>query len=613
MNRYPLWKYILIIALVILGAVYAAPNIFGDDPAIEISAKGNAPLDASIINQITSSLQTNKLNYLSVKKEHDNILARFPDTDNQLKASDILKASLGNNYVVAINLAPRTPGWLRALGANPMKLGLDLCGGVNFLYEIDLSGILKAHLDGDQRSFMDQLRAQNIRYSNVSAIDNAIILEFRDTDNQNRAFSYLPNQFPDYQFVKKDLTLQATLSDAALKRLSQYAVDQSVGILNKRVNELGVSEAQVQQQGSDEISVDLPGIQDTARAKDIIGKTATLRFQLVDTTHDVQSAVAGNVPFGSKLYQYEGQPILLQDQVILRGDSITYATAAFSEDGRPSVNVRLGGGGESLFNQITGQNVGKPMAVIYVETQPETKIIDGKTVVTHKQVEKIISVAVIQSALGNNFEVRGLSSPKEAQDLAILLRSGSLSAPLNLIQERVIGPSLGKTNIAKGVLSVEVGALLVILFMAFYYRVFGLIADLALVLNIVFIVAILSILGATLTLPGIAGIVLTVGMAVDANVLINERIREELRNGLGPQASIHAGYNRAFATIVDSNVTTLIVAIVLFALGSGAVKSFAITLTIGLLTSMVTAIFFTRGIVNLVYGNRAVKKISIGI
>lgn len=613
MNRYPTWKYLLICILILLGVIYAAPNIFGDDPAIEISAKNNAPLNIETSTQIQNALKNNQLNALSIKKHNDNLLVRFQDTDNQLRASDVIKAALGNNYVVALNLAPRTPAWLRSLGANPMKLGLDLRGGVHFLYELDTSGLVKAHLEGDQRNIMDQLREANIRYSNIDIQNNAINIEFRDTNSLNQAFNYLSNRFPDYQFTKNDLKIQASLTDAALKKTSQYAVDQNMAILNNRVNELGVSEAQVQQQGSDQISVDLPGIQDTARAKDIIGKTATLRFQLVDVTHDVQSAVAGNVPFGSKLYEYEGRPILLQDQVILRGSSITYATAAFGDDGRPSVIVKLGGGGESLFAQITGQNIKKPMAVIYVESQPQTKIINGKPVTVQQQVEKVINVAEIQSALVNSFEVRGLSSPKEAQDLALLLRSGSLAAPSNLIQERTIGPSLGKSNIEKGILSVEVGALLVILFMAFYYRVFGLVADLALILNIVFIVAILSVLGATLTLPGIAGIVLTVGMAVDANVLINERIREELRNGMSPQASIHAGYNRAFATIVDSNVTTLIVAIVLFALGSGPVKSFAITLTIGLLTSMVTAIFFTRGIVNLIYGNRQIKKISIGI
>lgn len=614
MNRYPTWKYLLMIGLILVSILYALPNLFGEDPSVQISAKSNAPAVTTVTNQVTSSLQSNQIPYLSATTQGTDLLVRFSDTDTQLKASDLLKGVLGNNYVVALNLAPRTPHWLRALGANPMKLGLDLRGGVHFLYDVDIDSVIKARQDGDMRSFSDQLRAQNIRYTNISPQPpNMIALQFRDADSMNQAYSFLGSRFPDYVFTKKDGAIQATLSQPALEKINEYTIGQTITILENRVNELGVSEAVVQQQGTDQISVDLPGIQDTARAKDLIGKTATLRFQLVDTTHDVQSAATGNVPFGSRLYQYEGQPVLLQDQAILRGNSITYATASYSDDGRPAVQIRLGGGGESLFSEITGQNVGKPLAVVYVETQTQTKMVDNKPVITQQQIERVINIATIQSALGNNFEIRGLSSPREAQDLALLLRSGALSAPVSIVQERTVGPSLGKANIEKGVHSVIVGAILVILFMAFYYRMFGLVADIALILNMIFIIAILSILGATLTLPGIAGIVLTVGMAVDANVLINERIREELRLGMSPQASIHAGYSRAFATIIDANTTTLIVAMVLFALGSGTVKSFAITLTIGILTSMVTAIFFTRGIVNAMYGSRNIKKLSIGM
>lgn len=615
MNRYPLWKYILMAVLVVLGVIYALPNVFGEDPAVQISAKGGATLNSAIVSQVTSTLQSNQLPYLSAAIEHNNLLVRFADTDIQLKASDTVRSALGDNYIVALNLAPRTPRWLSALGAYPMKLGLDLRGGVHFLLDVDVNSVIKARQDGDMRSFGDQLRQQNIRYASLmQAAPNTIAIQFRDQNNLDQAYSYLASRFPDYTFAKNaNLTLSATLTPAALDKINEYAVDQTMTILNNRVNELGVSEAVVQQQGANEVSVDLPGIQDTARAKEIVGKTATLSFQLVDTTHDVQSAVAGNVPFGSRLYNYQDQPVLLQTQAILRGDSITYATAAYDENGRPSVQIRLGGGGESLFSQITAQNIGKPLAVVYVETENQTTMVNGKPVITSKQTEKVINIATIQSALGNNFQITGLSNEREAQDLALLLRSGALIAPVSFVQERTVGPTLGKANIHMGVRSVVVAAVLVILFMAFYYRVFGLIADIALVLNLIFIVAILSILGATLTLPGIAGMLLTVGMAVDANVLINERIREELRNGVSPQASIHAGYSRAFATIVDANVSTLIVALVLFALGSSVVKSFAITLTIGLITSMVTAIFFTRGIVNLIYGSRVVKKLSIGI
>lgn len=623
LNRYPLWKNVLIIILIVLGTIYALPNLFPEDPAVQISAKNDQPITASVQNQVTPILQSNKLPYLSANLEKDNLLVRFPDTDVQLKASDLIKATLGDDYIVALNLAPRTPQWLRSLGANPMKLGLDLRGGIYLLLEVDAQAVIKARQEGDIRNMSDQLRSENIRYASVTQQpSNGILLQFRDQDNLDKASSYLARTFADYIFTKTpNLSLTATLSQPALDKLNEYAITQTMTILNKRVDELGVAEAVVQQQGRDQISVELPGIQDTARAKDILGKTATLKFQLVDTTHDIQSALAGNVPFGSKLYVcsdsmandcYNGKALLF-DQVILRGDSITYATASYSDDGRPAVQVRLGGGGESLFSQITSQNIGKPMAVIYVETEMQTKMVNGKAVQVPQQVEKVISIATIQNTLGNNFEIRGLDSEKYAQNLALLLRSGALIAPTHIIQERTVGPSLGKENIKMGVRSVIVGAALVILFMALYYGVFGIVADIALLLDIVFIVAIMSILGATLTLPGIAGIVLTVGMAVDANVLINERIREELRNGMSPQASIHAGYSRAFATIVDANVTTLIVAMVLFALGSGTVKSFAITLTIGILTSMVTAIFFTRGIINLIYGGRSVKKLSIGM
>lgn len=614
-NQYPLWKYILMLALFVLGLIYALPNLFHDDPAVQISAKNTAQITTDTLTQISSVLQSKSISYLNIARDGDDVLVRFPDTDTQLQASDILHTALGDNYVVALNLAPRTPKWLQAIGAHPMKLGLDLRGGVHFLLDVDTDAVMKARQQGDIGNMGQQLRGQDIRYSSIALQGpNAIVLQFRDQANADKAKDYLDRNFPDYVFTKTNpTTLTAAMNLPAVNKVNEYAMQQTMTILRNRVNELGVSEAIVQQQGSSQISVDLPGIQDTARAKDLIGKTATLRFQLVDTTHDVQSAVAGSVPFGSRLYQFNGQPILLLDNVILRGDSITYATAAFGQDGRPSVQVRLGGGGESYFAQQTAANIGKPLAVIYVETETQNQMVNGKSVMTQKQVERVINVATIQSALNNSFEITGLDSQKYAQNLSLLLRSGALVAPVSFAQERTLGPSLGKANIHKGVRSVVVGALCVIIFMAFYYRLFGLVADITLIFNIIFMVAILSILGATLTLPGIAGIVLTVGIAVDANVLINERIREELRNGMSPQASIATGYSRAFATIVDANVTTLIVAMVLFALGSDAVKSFAITLTIGILTSMVTAIFFTRGIVNLIYGSRSVKTLSIGI
>jgi preprotein translocase subunit SecD len=617
-NQYSLWKYILLIAMIILGLIYAAPNFFGEDYAVQISGKNSAQVNDATINQVKQTLDKEKIPYLSMEKEGDSELIRFANTDIQIKARDTIKAVLGDNYSVVINLVPRTPHWLSALGAQPVKLGLDLRGGINFLLDVDVNSVIQARLEGEISNIVSLLRDKNIRYTNIHfEKPQSIVIEFRDSQNLNDAKSALSGSFPDYIFTSSEnngYVLKATLSQMALTNMTNYAVEQNRTTLSNRVNELGVSEAVVQRQGEHQISVELPGIQDIARAKDIIGKTATLKLQLVDIDNDARTAASsGVVPLGDTLYQFEGLPILLKNQVILRGDSITYATASTGQDGRPAVNVRLGGGGENLFARATAENVGKPLSVVYVETIPQTRMVDGKPVITHQQVEKVINVATIQSALSNNFEITGLSDPKYAQNLALLLRSGALTASVAFLQERTIGPSLGAANIKKGVMSLVVGTLLVVIFMAAYYRLFGLIADLALVLNIVFILAILSILGATLTLPGLAGVVLTVGMAVDANVLINERIREELRNGMSPQASIRAGYERAFATIVDANVTTLIVTIILFALGSGPVKNFAITLAIGILTSMVTANFFTRAIVNLIYGGRNVKGLSIGI
>ncbi|MBA2654933.1 MAG: protein translocase subunit SecD [Gammaproteobacteria bacterium] len=617
-RQYPIWKYVAFALILVFGIIYSVPNLFGDDPAVQISSPNTTALPADLSNQVKQILETGHLPYQSIKQEGDNLLIRFTNPDTQLKARDILKGTLNEQYVVALNLAPRTPKILQMFGAQPMKLGLDLRGGVHLLVHVDADSLVKTRLEGETHTFTNELRQDNIRYTSVN-LDSlpdstlAINIQFPDEKSLNEAYSSLPRKFSDYLITKKKedgFVLRATLTEDAIKKITDFAVDQNMTILNNRVNELGVSEAVVQRQGRDHVSVDLPGVQDTARAKDLLGKTATLKFQMVETEHDA----SGSAPMGSKLYDYDGRPILLKNQVILSGSSITYATSAFGEDGRPNVQVRLGGGGESLFHRVTADNVGKPMAVVYVESKSNSKLINGKLVVVRHQVEKVINVATIQSALGNNFQITGLSSEKYAENLALLLRSGALTAPVDIAQEQTVGPSLGAANIEKGILSLVVGTSLVFLFMILYYRLFGLFADLALLLNVVFIVAILSLLGGTLTLPGIAGIVLTVGMSVDANVLINERIREELRNGMSPISSIRAGYERAFSTIVDANVTTLIVAVVLFALGSGSVKSFAVTLTIGLATSMVTAIYFTRSLVNFFYMNKKqVKRLSIGI
>lgn len=619
LNQYALWKYVLMLGLILFGLVYASPNIFREDPVVQISAKSASGIESAIVEQVKQSLAVQAVPYVSVEQEQQNLVVRFANTDAQLKGQDVIKAALGSDYTVALNLAPRTPHWLEAIGAHPMKLGLDLRGGVNLVFDVDVDSVIKARLDGDLNNMASELRENKIRYGGISrnVMKNQIVIDFRDADARDTAYKSLSSHFTDYSLEKLSqdghYVLTATMTPAAIQKISDYAIEQNQTVLSNRVNELGVSEAVVQRQGKTQISVDLPGIQDAARAKEIIGKTDTLRFQLVDMEGDLQSAMAGTPPLGSRLYQYEGRPILLKNQVILTGASITYANAMMGSDGRPAVSVRLGGGGESLFSRTTAENIGKLLAVVYVESIPQVTMVNGKPVRSRLQKERVINAATIRSALGNNFEISGLEQTKYAQDLALLLRSGALTASVDVIQERTVGPTLGAANIQKGIMSVIVGALAVIVFMALYYRVFGLVANLAVLLNVVFIIAILSILGATLTLPGIAGIVLTMGIAVDANVLINERIREELRGGVSPQASIHTGYEKAFITIIDANVTTLIVAMILFALGSGVVKSFAITLTIGIITSMITAIFFTRALINLIYGGRNVKQLSIGI
>ncbi len=619
LNRYPWWKNVLVIIVILIGFLYAAPNLYGDIPAVQVSgSNATIPVNETTINTIKNALQNAHVNYKDLQQEERNLLVRFNSTDEQLKAKDIIQSALGDEYLVALNLAPTTPNWLKSLNAMPMKLGLDLRGGVHLLMQVDVDSVIKQRIEGDLNGIAQSLRTERIRYSGIMRQgEGGILLQFRNEDALDNAYSYVNSHFNEFTWTKKTsgghLDLQGELSPIAIQQIRQDTLEQEMNTLRNRVNELGVTEAVVQQQGASRVVIDLPGIQDTAQAKNILGKTATLEFHLVDTEHDARNAVGGLAPADTKLYDYHGQPVLLKNQVILRGSSITSASSGFGEDGRPSVNVRLGGGGESLFTKTTAENIGKPMAVVYVEVKSTPKIVNGKKTIEYQTERRVISVATIQSALGNSFQVNGMSSQEESRMLALLLRAGALAAPVTIIEEREVGPSLGKQNIHKGVTSVEVGFILVVIFMALYYRGMGLIADLALGMNLVLIVALLSLLGATLTLPGIAGIVLTVGMAVDANVLIFERIREELRNGAGIQASIHAGYERALMTIVDANVTTLIVAIVLFSLGSGTVKNFAVTLTIGLFTSMFTAIIGTRAIVNWLYGAKPVKSISIGI
>lgn len=618
LNQYPWWKNVLILVVIVIAFFYALPNLFGEEPAVQVSTASSAmAIDANTINTVNQALQKADVNVKSQQLENHSLLLRFTSNDQQLKAKDIIQQTLGSDYLVALNLAPTTPSWLKAIGAMPMKLGLDLRGGVHFLLQVDVDSVLKQRVEGDLHNVSQALREEHIRYTGINRdSSNALLINFRSQNDLDEAYHLVSQRFNEFAWVKNNtngFALQGTLDPASLQRARQDTLEQAMNTLRNRVNELGVSEAVVQQQGGSRVSIDLPGIQNTTEAKNIIGKTATLEFHMVDTDHDAAAAVGGLAPAETHLYMNNKQPVLLKNEIILRGSSITSARSGMGDDGRPSVEVRLGGGGESLFTKTTAENIGKPMAVLYVEVKPVVSTVNGQQVIDYQTDRHVISVATIQSALGNSFQITGLASQDEARTLALLLRAGALPAPVTYLEEREVGPSLGEQNIHMGVLSIAVGFLLVVFFMAIYYGVFGLIADLALAMNLVLIVAILSLLGATLTLPGIAGMVLTVGMAVDANVLIFERIREELRNNMGVQVSIHAGYERAFATIVDANVTTLIVAIVLFSLGSGAVKGFAVTLTIGLITSMFTAITGTRAVVNWLYGAKPVKTVSIGI
>lgn len=616
-NKYPLWKNLLLIAIAAISLIYALPNLYSEDPVLDISSQtAVSPQELNV--QVKKLLDDAKLNYRSAVASAEGVEVRFTSTDIQLHARDIIRNGLGDHYTIALNLAPSTPKWLRALHAEPMKQGLDLRGGVHFLLEVDIDSVINRRYEGLMKHIGQTLREANVRYAGIRYItDKGIDVRFRSANDVDEALSSLDQKTPGLEFKKSKETtsLMASLSSTELNTIRQNTIEQTMSILRKRVNELGVGEAVVQQQGATRIAVDLPGIQDAARAKQILGGTATLQFHLVDSENDpVIAKQTGAVPISSKLYMMDGRPLLLKRQVVLSGDSITSAVSSFDQQtASPDVQIQLGGGGEAFFTKVTRDSIGKRMAIVYVESKTSEQTVNGKIKRTTLREERVISAPVIQNALGNNFQITGLTDSKEAADLALLLRAGALPAAIYPVEERTVGPTLGKENIQRGMISLAVGMGLILIIMLVYYRFFGLVANVALVLNILLLGALLSIIGATLTLPGIAGIVLTVGMAVDANVLIYERIREELRHGLSPQAAIYAGYDRAFATILDANITTLIVGIVLFSVGTGPVRGFAVTLSLGLLTSMLTGVTYTRAIVNAFYGGRNVKKLSIGI
>jgi len=620
LNQYAWWKYLIIGLVTLVSIVYALPNLFGEDPAVQISAsRATVAVDQTLQNRVAGKLDAEKLVYKRMEMASDRLLVRFEDTDTQLKAADLLKEMLGRDFVVALNLAPATPAFIQALGLRPMYLGLDLRGGVHFLMEVDMDAVLKQVEEGNIDAIRALLRNEKVRYVTVGREGTGgVLVSFREAAERDKAYPLLRKEFPALEINPAEgadsFGIRLTLSPQLLLEKRRFALQQNITTLRNRVNELGVAEPIIQQQGDSRIVVQLPGVQDTARAKEILGATATLEFRLVDEEGDAtQAAASGRIPLNSRLYkERNGRPILLQKRVLLTGDYITDAASGLDQQtSGPAVFITLDGQGAKRFEDATKDNIGKLMAVVFIENKTETRRVDGEVRKTPITVEEVINVARIRDRLGRRFQITGLEGTKEARDLALLLRAGALAAPIEIIEERTVGPSAGRENIAQGFRSAIIAFIVILAFMGLRYRLFGMVANLALAVNIVLIVATLSILQATLTLPGIAGIVLTMGMAVDANVLIYERIREELRLGNTPQAAIHAGFDKAFATILDSNLTTLIAAVVLFGLGTGPIKGFAVTLSIGIITSMFTAVMGARGLINYIYGGRRVERLSI--
>jgi preprotein translocase subunit SecD len=617
MNQYPAWKNALVLAVIIIGAFFAMPNLFDKDPAVQVSAGRYGSIDLALMTKVETALKAQAINYTRAELQDNRLLVRLADAETQLQAKEVLNNEIKGDYTIALNLASTTPSWLASMGAKAMNLGLDLRGGVHFLMEVDMDAAVKLALESFASEFRALLRDEKIRYKRIQVEADKIVIGFRNIEHRDNATTKIKDDYKDVKIVPIEVgttpSLAVNLTEALIRETKQTALQQNITTLRNRINELGVAEPTVQQQGDSRIVVQLPGVQDTAQAKKILGATATLEFRLVDYENEAQDAINGRVPSNSKLYYHrDGRPYLLKKQVMLTGEHIINSTSTLDPDsGTPAVSVTLDGKGSRIFSKVTGDNIGNPMAVVFIESKTETRKIDGEIVKVRRQLPQIISVATIRDQLAKKFQITGLDSGAEASELALLLRAGALAAPIEIVEERTVGPSLGQDNIDQGFQSVMIGFAFVLVFMIIWYRIFGAVANLALAANLVLIVALLSLLQATLTLPGIAGIVLTVGMAVDANVLIFERIREELRVGNTAQASIDAGYGKAFSTIADANITTLIAAIVLFSFGTGSIKGFAVTLSLGILTSMFTAIMGTRAAVNLIYGRKSQAKLSI--
>ena len=612
MNRYPLWKYAIIVIALLIGSLYTLPNFFGEAPAVQVSpARASIKVDDGVQMRVQGALDAAGLKPSLVALEANSLKVRFEDTDSQLKAKDVIQQALvpeANEaaYVVALNLLSRSPEWLSALNAAPMYLGLDLRGGVHFMLQVDMPAALTKKVEALAGDIRTALREKNVRHAGINRNGQAIDIRFRDADTLEAARRVLQDQFIDLQTISgtdgADLKLTATINPVAAKRVQEQAIKQNITTLHNRINELGVAEPVIQQQGTDRIVVQLPGVQDTAKAKDILGRTATLEIRLVDDSAEARSAELSNspVPFGTERYlERNGQAVVVKKQVLLTGENLTDAQPGFdNQTQEAAVHLTLDAKGARIFKDVTRENVGKRMAILLFEK--------GKG--------EVVTAPVIRSEIGGGrVQISGRMSTVEANDTALLLRAGSLAAPMEIIEERTIGPSLGAENIAKGFDSVTWGFVAVAVFMCVYYMLFGVFSSVALAVNLLLLVAVLSMLQATLTLPGMAAMALVLGMAIDANVLINERVREELRNGTSPQSAIHAGYDRAWATILDSNVTTLIAGLALLAFGSGPVRGFAVVHCLGILTSMFSAVFFSRGLVNLWYGRqKKLQSVSIG-
>lgn len=610
MNRYPLWKYILIGGILLIGLIYTIPNFFGEVPAVQVSpVRTTLKVDEALQSRVQEVLQASNIAPTGMFYDETGVKARFDDTETQIRARDELQSALKDDYIVALNLLSDNPDWLAAIGARPMYLGLDLRGGVYFLLQVDMRAALTKKMEGHTNDIRSTLRDRRIPYSGVTRTGETLTVRFREAALRDKALPVLEKLLPDLQLRTQDdgseFRIVGTLRAEAARRTQDFAIQQNITTLRNRVNELGVAEPIIQQQGSDRVVVQLPGVQDTAKAKDILGRTATLEVRLLaeDKMADpaaLQAAMAGQVPFGTELYtERSGAPILVQRQVVLTGDRISDAQPGFDGNtGEPAVHITLDGTGARIFQQVTRENVGKRMAIILFER--------GKG--------EVVTAPVIRQEIGGGrVQISGAMTTREANDVALLLRAGALAAPMEIIEERTVGPSLGADNIARGFRSMWYGFAAIAVFMIMYYRLFGLISVVALGSNLLLLIALLSMLQATLTLPGIAAIALTLGMAIDANVLINERVREELRNGNSSQAAITTGYTRAWNTIVDSNITTLIAGIALFAFGSGPIRGFAVVHVLGIMTSMFSAVMVSRAMVNLIYGSRRrLEKISIG-